>query len=110
MKPISSLVLVVALVCASPAFAADAKVIGKVALAGKPLTGGRIFFHLRGGEFVGCHLKPDGTFSISRIPAGDYKVTFEGKLIPRSYSAADTTPIAVRLKAGSHDFSFELKP
>src|SRR5437879_3076360 len=65
--------------------AADGKVKGIITIDGKPLSAGRIFFHLDNGQFVGSKIAKDGSYAVDRVPTGSRKITIEGKGVPKKY-------------------------
>lgn len=88
--------------------AADGKLSGMVRVAGKALPSGKIFFHLKGGQFVGCVIS-DGKYTVDRIPAGEHKVTIEGKGVQLKYADPETSPLAVRIKEGPAIVDIEIE-
>lgn len=86
----------------------DAAIKGLVTVRGKPATG-RIFFHLKDGQFVGCRLKDDGKFAIDRIPTGDYSVTVEGEGVPKKFSEESIAVLKAQVRAGKNEFDFNLQ-
>jgi hypothetical protein len=108
-----SLVLVltacVALLFSTPQARADGKVTGVVTFKGKPLAEGKIVFHLKDGEFVGAKVKADGTYRLSRVPEGTWKITAEGKRIPAKYASDDTSGLTFEVKKGSQSFDIDLQ-
>ena len=94
---------------ASHASAGDGKVSGVVTLMGKPLAAGKIVFHLKDGEFVGAKVKADGTYRLSRVPEGTWKITAEGKRIPAKYASDDTSGLTFEVKKGSQSFNIDLQ-
>jgi hypothetical protein len=112
---VALLTLAAVFACGRGARAADdlASVSGTITLDGKPLTSGRIFFHLGGGQFVGAKTKEDGTFKMERVPAGTYKVTVEASVgakavVPARYSAEDKSEIQVEVKKGDNTIDIKL--
>jgi hypothetical protein len=93
----------------SHASAGDGKVSGIVTYKGKPLAAGKIVFHLKDGEFVGTKVKEDGTYRLSRVPEGTWKITVEGKRIPAKYASEDTSGLTFEVKKGSQKFNIELQ-
>lgn len=82
-----SLALVVAgagLAGCGPAIPPSGTVSGKVTAAGKPLNKGVIRFTPSAGE-AGANwrseIAPDGSFRVSEIPLGDYRVSVETKYL-----------------------------
>jgi hypothetical protein len=84
--------------------AGEATVSGKVTLPGdKPLPGGRLHLHpTANGSPAVVTVNPDGTFSSSGVPVGDYKVTVEsvGVLNPMAMTGGVQPPpdIAAKMK------------
>ena len=105
---------VLALCClltsAAPSVAnANGGVNGSITLDGKPLAAGKIAFHRENGQFVGSKVK-DGKFAIDRVPAGTFRVTLEGKGIPRAYTSEDTSALVVQVvEDNPNRFDFDLK-
>jgi hypothetical protein len=54
-----------------------ARLSGTVKYKGQPVSGGSITFHAPEGGIYAFPLKPDGTYSGTEVPAGDYVVTVE---------------------------------
>jgi len=77
---------------------------------GAPLAEGRVFFHWKGGQFVRCYVKKWGEYHIDALHAGEYRVTIEGKDVPRAYSSRETSSLAVSMNAGKGVLNFDLKP
>jgi hypothetical protein len=92
---------------ASAAVAGDARVSGVVTLDGKPIEAGKIIFHLADGEFVGAQVKADGKYTVSRVPAGAWKVSIEGKGVAAKYNSA--TELKVEVKEGPATIDFDLR-
>lgn len=86
----------------------DAPVKGIVTVAGQPLAEGRIFFHLDGGQFVGCKLKA-GKYRIDRVPVGEHRVTFDYKGVPVKYSSEEAAVIVTNVVGAANTFDFDLK-
>jgi hypothetical protein len=91
-----------------PALAADGKVSGIIKIQGKPLTAGKIFFHLDNGQFVGSKVK-DGKFTVDRVPTGAKKVSVEGDGVPKKFSSEETSPLRVEIKEGDGVYDFVLQ-
>jgi hypothetical protein len=104
---LAAVVTACALVVASAAPAADAKVNGLVTMRGKPVTG-KITFHVD-DQFVGAKVDADGRFQVKRVATGTYKVTIEGKGVPEKYTAEGLTQLTVDVKEGGNTFDFELQ-
>ena len=97
------------LLSATPTFAADGKVVGRVTFKGKPLAGARVIFHLGKAQFVGSKTDKDGSYAVDRVPAGAYKVTIEGTDIPARYSSEDKSSLKVEIREGANDLHFDLR-
>jgi hypothetical protein len=77
---------------------------------GQPLQGGgRIFFHLKEGQFVGGSIKADGTFKVDRVPVGKHKVTLEGKGVPAKFSSEENPSLEVEVTKGSNEIQIKLE-
>ena len=85
----------------------DAAVKGVVTFRGKPAVG-RVFFHLKGGQFVGCRLNDEGKFAIDRVPTGQYPITVEGDDLPKKYAEEKVSPLRIEVREGKNEFSIEL--
>ena len=97
------------LISNSFASAADGKVSGKITLNGEPLGAGRVFFHLKDGQFMGAKVNADGSYAVSRVPEGDRKITIEGKGVPAKYASEKTSGLTVEVKEGSMVFDIVLE-
>ncbi len=93
----------------APAADPPASVSGRITLDGRPLPGGRIFFHVGDDQLVGAKLKADGTFKIDRVPVGTHKVTVESKAAPARYASEDQSALRVETKAGANVLDFDLR-
>ena len=82
---------------------------GKVLYKGRPIPKGKIGFHSKTRGLVTAELA-DGVFSLPKIGAGYFKVTFEFVGCPEQYRAPVTTPIEVRIvqEAKKNVFNLEL--
>ena len=98
----------------SPAGGQDlATVEGVVTLDGKPLAGARIIIHLADRQFVGARSDDDGKYKIERVPAGNWKVTFEKELkgknvVPARYSGEEQAVVRLEVKKGGNRADFNL--
>ncbi|MDY3552605.1 carboxypeptidase-like regulatory domain-containing protein [Gemmata sp. JC717] len=100
--------LMVLLLFAPAAVAADGKVSGTVTVNGKPLAAGRVIFHLDGEQFVGCKVK-DGKYVIDRVPTGTRRVSIEGKGVPDTFGT-EVSPLVVEIREGQNsEQNFDLK-
>src|SRR4051812_3642288 len=88
--------------------AEEASIKGVVTYEGKPVAG-TITFHRDNKQFVGSAITEDGKYEIDLLRPGRYKVTVEGKDIPAKYKDAQTTPLAIEIRAGKNagDISLE---
>jgi hypothetical protein len=88
-----------------------ATVMGSVTLKdGQPLSGGgRIFFHLKEGQFVGAKIQSDGTFKVDRVPVGKHKVTLEGKGVPAKFSSEEKSIVEVEVVKGNNEIRITLQ-
>ena len=78
-----------------------------VSLDGKPLKGGRIFFHLPKDQFMGCKIK-SGKCKLDCVPAGTYKITIESKGLPSRYSSFEQAVLVCEVVPGPGKNVFEL--
>ena len=76
----------------------DAPASGTITVKGEPLAAGRIIFYIEGDKFVGAKIK-DGKYKITRVPAGDWRVTIESKDVPVKYWGEETSGLQVKIKA-----------
>lgn len=71
---------------------APAQVGGTVKYKGQPLKGGKVTFHTLEGLGLSAVIRDDGTYTISDIPADDFKISVETESInpatnkPQDYS------------------------
>jgi hypothetical protein len=89
--------------------AGDGKISGTVTFKGKSVEAAKVVFHLENGEFVGAKIKEDGTYSLSRVPAGAWKITIEGKDVPAKYASEETSGLTFTVKEGSSKLDIELR-
>src|SRR5207302_6034893 len=54
---------------------ADATVAGKVTYQGQPLPGGTVTFHGKGGSTPGVKIGEEGSYRLTRLRPGSYRVT-----------------------------------
>jgi hypothetical protein len=85
-----------------------ANVNGKVTVNGRPLPEGKILLHADGVAPIEISVT-DGAYSAEKVPSGERTVTIEGKGVPGKYSARETTPLKVAIRAGANEINFELK-
>jgi len=78
-----------------------------ISLDGKPLTSGRIFFHLPKDQFAGGKIK-SGKCQLDCVPIGTHKVTIESKGLPKRYSLFEMAALIVQIAPGNNQFAFEL--
>ncbi len=71
------LVVILIAGCGSSNPNAPASITGKVTYKNAPVTAGNIKFHAPDAGVYPTGINPDGTYSISDIPAGDLVVTIE---------------------------------
>jgi hypothetical protein len=108
--PLVSVLALVAFLCLAPCASAGdatAPVKGTITLDGKPLAGGRVFFHLGDGQFVGAKIK-DGAFKVDRVPIGTHKVTVEFQGLASRYASEDKSGLQVEVRKGTNTLNFEL--
>jgi hypothetical protein len=87
-------------------------VSGTITVDGEPLADGRIFFHLKEGQFIGCRTRENGRYKIDRVPTGEYPVTIEGTVngepLPDRYSSDKAPSLRVRIEAPTNEINFDL--
>jgi hypothetical protein len=88
-----------------------ATVKGSVTLKdGQPLSGGgRIFIHLKDGQFVGAKIQADGTFKVDRVPVGKHKVTVEAEGVPKYYGYEEKSGLLVEVKKGNNEYKIAVQ-
>jgi len=59
----------------------NGKILGGFVVAGKPVRDARVFIHSADGQFRGAQIV-DGMFVVDHVPAGKYRVTFDGQGVP----------------------------
>jgi hypothetical protein len=74
---------------------------------GKPVAGGRIFFHLPRDQFAGGRIKA-GKCQLDFVPTGSYKITIESNGVPEHYSSLEQTHFAVEVVPGLNVLTIEL--
>jgi hypothetical protein len=106
----SAFTLTIALLAASPGAADEAAVAvdGTVTVNGQPLADGIIIFHLDDNEFVGTKVK-DGRYRVTRVPAGEWRVTLRSDKTPERFASEDTSGLRVAVKPGKNTLDFDLK-
>lgn len=99
------------LMAATPAFAADAQVSGRVVIAGVPLGAGKVVLYLGTGEFLGTNVGKDGLYSFQKlsVPTGTYTVAIEGKGVPAKYRDEKLSPLRIEVREGVNSFYFDLQ-
>lgn len=87
-------------------------VAGTMLLEKKPLAGVELLFHAAGGQFTPSRVttSADGTFSISGLPAGIYRVTLQretpsGLDVPMAYQSVESTPLRMKVHRNLEDVS-----
>jgi hypothetical protein len=98
----------VLLISTSVATADDGKVSGTITILGQPLKAGRIFFHLGDDQFVGAKVK-DGKYMVNRVPVGTWKLSVEGKDVPKKYASENTSGLTLVVKDGKATHDLELR-
>src|SRR5262249_28733422 len=95
---VSALSLAIALVAAWPSAADEAAITiaGHVAVNGKPLADGMIIFYLDADEFVGSKVK-GGNYKVTRVPAGTWRVSFQGDEVASMFASEDSSPLIVEV-------------
>jgi hypothetical protein len=63
------------------------RVSGKVTKNGSPVKGGTMAFHAKEGGVYRTAIRPDGTYSITDLPAGQMDVTIETESVKPSKKA-----------------------
>ncbi len=129
MKALTSLINVVLLFGLCGCGANVSTISGKVTIDGKILDKGDIGFHQAEGVVVSTtQINQDGSYKIgaeaNTLP-GNYKIVIIAnevsigkgpgsvpmptRITPLAYSSKEQTPLKAVLKAGSNEFSFDLK-
>ena len=129
MKALTSLINVVLLFGLCGCGANVSTISGKVTIDGKILDKGDIGFHQAEGVVVSTtQINQDGSYKIgaeaNTLP-GNYKIVIIAnevsigkgpgsvpmptRITPLAYSSKEQTPLKAELKAGSNEFSFDLK-
>jgi hypothetical protein len=80
---------------------------GSITINGQPLPLGKITFYLDDDQFVGSKIK-NGSYKVTRIPAGEWRVAIEGGGAPASFGSEETTPLRVVVKQGPNTVNFDL--
>lgn len=91
--------------------AADAKVSGRIVVAGRPLGGGKIVLHLGNGEFLGTSVSKDGTYAFQKltVPPAKYIVTIDSKGVAEKYKNEVVSPLRIDVREGENTFDFDLE-
>jgi hypothetical protein len=88
---------------------AKATVKGKVTLDDKPLAGGDVFVIDSKGAIKKARIAPDGTYAVSDLAPGAYKVAVDGKDVPAKFKDAEKSGLDTVLKAGDNPYDLSLK-
>lgn len=80
---------------------------GTITVDDKPLTSGRIIFHLDDDQFVGAKIKADGTYKVDRVPPGRHKISVEFPGVPARY--AERTALEVEVSGAKLTVDLHLK-
>jgi hypothetical protein len=98
------------LLLVQPVLAADtATVTGKISFNGKPLPGGKVFFHPPVGKPIEVKVNADGTYSVKNVPVGQLKISIKAKPLPKKYASPDTSGLVYQPQKGENQFDIELK-
>ena len=106
----SLLALAVALLAVHPLEADEVvpSATGAITVNGQPLAAGKITFYLDDDQFVGSKVK-DGSYKVTRVPVGEWKVVIEGDGIPARFADEKTTGLKVNVTPRGNIFDFDLK-
>jgi hypothetical protein len=86
-------------------------VVGKVTIAGKPVTGRLTFHQVDGKKSFEAKIMADGTFELKDVPAGKYRITVHGEkggIIPDVFSDPKTSALIFRVSPGDQRFEIML--
>lgn len=93
--------LLFAIASAAPAQAPEsASVHGRALVKGQPLAGAMIAFHSAEGDPIMTKTRSGGTYSVTRVPPGEVRVTILHEAVPPMYALPDTTPLAAEIRPG----------
>lgn len=106
--PAFTLAIALLALCPIAAEEVGVTVAGIVTVNGQPLADGMIIFYLDDNEFVGTKVK-GGTFRVTRVPAGEWRVTIRSDEVPAKYASEDTSGLRVAVKQGMNTLDFDLK-
>lgn len=84
-----------------------AAVVGEVQVNGKPLSEGKVLFHLDTGEFVGTFIR-EGKFKLDLILTGKHRITIEGDGVPEKYNSKETSPLEAEVRSGINPVSVKV--
>ena len=99
--------------------AGSAEVKGHVTFNGKPVTGGTITLVAakdKGGKPITADVKEDGTFSLEKVPPGEYAVKVNPPAgqekakgaVPAKYRSEETSPLKTTVTKGRNTYNAEL--
>ena len=80
---------------------------GNVTFDGKRVAKGKVSFHPAAGKAVTAEIKA-GAFSAPAVPAGELRITVEGKGIPPKYGDKAASGLAFTAKSGKQKFDIAL--
>jgi hypothetical protein len=123
-------ILVVALGCAGPQTAPTGEITGRVTFKKQPVGEGIVTFTSAAGTGDEAKLSKDGSYSIKKLPVGEYKVMVlplvvqtrvdpkgpevgvekPAPNIPMKYRTIGTTDLRASVKEGKNEYNFELRP
>src|SRR5262249_22097257 len=81
---------------------------GKVMLDGKPLAKGRVTLWGAGDKSYSADVT-DGSYKLTKVPVGEYKVTVSGAGVPASYRDGKTSGITTTVHKGGNLADLALK-
>jgi len=107
----------------------DTKVNGIVTFAGKPVTYGKVEFHLANGQILKAAISSDGSYSLFKPPTGEAKIavilgnppvaaapmtpgekppTFDKLSIPAKYADPSTTTLRAAIQDGPQTIPIDI--
>jgi hypothetical protein len=87
----------------------EGTVDGRIQLDDKPLAKGKVTLTSAAGKSFSADIAADGSYKLTKVPAGEYKVAVTGTGVPAKYGDPKTSGLTVTVRKGGNLADFPLK-